>query len=47
MPELFDLLLHIDRYLLDLSSTYGVWVYGILFLIVFVETGLEIGRAHV
>jgi len=42
VAELFDLLLHIDRYLLDLTSMYGVWVYGILFLIIFVETGLVI-----
>ena len=42
MAELIDLLLHVDRYLLDLTGTYGVWVYGILFLIVFVETGLVI-----
>lgn len=42
VAELVDLLLHVDRYLLDLASAYGAWVYGILFLIVFVETGLVI-----
>ena len=42
MSEFIDLLLHVDRYLLDLVSTYGNWAYGILFLIIFVETGLVI-----
>jgi len=37
-----DILLHVDRYLLDLSTTYGVWIYAILFLVIFVETGLVI-----
>jgi membrane-associated protein len=40
MPELLDLLLHVDTYLLDLVATYGVWIYGILFVVVFAETGL-------
>jgi len=40
MPEFLDLLLHVDAYLLDLVATYGVWIYGILFVIVFAETGL-------
>ena len=40
MAELVDLLLHTDVYLQQLVTTYGVWIYGILFLIVFAETGL-------
>jgi membrane-associated protein len=40
VTELIDLLLHVDRYLLDLVATYGPWIYAILFLIVFAETGL-------
>jgi membrane-associated protein len=40
MRELIDLVLHVDRYLLELVATYGAWVYGVLFLIVFAETGL-------
>jgi membrane-associated protein len=40
MAELLDLVLHVDVYLLDLVSTYGAWVYAVLFLIVFAETGL-------
>jgi membrane-associated protein len=39
---LFDLLLHVDRYLLHLVNTYGVWVYAVLFLVVFAETGLVV-----
>src|SRR5262245_3140672 len=40
--ELFDFLLHFDRHLLEIIRHYGSWVYGILFAIVFVETGLVI-----
>ena len=42
MPELIDLLLHVDRYLLELAASYGTWIYGILFVIVFAETGLVV-----
>ena len=42
MAELVDLLLHVDRYLLELVADYGVWIYAILFLIVFAETGLVV-----
>lgn len=42
MGELIDLLLHVDRYLLELIATYGVWIYVILFAIVFAETGLVV-----
>jgi len=38
--SLLDFILHIDNYLFLLIQDYGIWVYGILFLIVFVETGL-------
>ena len=42
MTELLDLLLHVDVYLLDLVANYGIWVYAILFLIIFAETGLVV-----
>jgi len=42
VAQFLDLFLHVDRYLLDLSATYGVWIYLILFLVVFIETGLVI-----
>lgn len=39
---LVDFILHIDRHLQDFVIAYGPWVYGLLFLIVFVETGLVV-----
>lgn len=37
-----DVVLHLDRHLVELLSQYGIWVYGILFLIVFAETGFVV-----
>ena len=37
-----DFLLHSDKKLLELVATYGSWVYGILFAIVFAETGFVV-----
>ncbi len=37
-----EIMLHLDTHLYELVSGYGVWVYGILFLIIFAETGLVI-----
>ena len=37
-----DLFLHIDVHLLELAMTYGLWVYAILFLIIFLETGVVV-----
>lgn len=37
-----DFLLHVDRHLVDLVQNYGQWVYAILFVIVFCETGLVV-----
>ena len=42
MADLIDLVLHVDVYLLDLVTTYGAWIYGVLFAIVFAETGLVV-----
>jgi membrane-associated protein len=42
VSELVDLLLNVDTYLLQLVADYGVWIYGILFAIVFAETGLVV-----
>jgi membrane-associated protein len=39
---LIDFIVHIDQYLEVFVQTYGVWVYALLFLIVFVETGLVV-----
>jgi membrane-associated protein len=37
---LIDFILHLDRHLTDIVNQYGTLTYAILFLIVFVETGL-------
>ena len=37
-----DFILHIDVHLSELFSQYGLWIYGILFLIIFCETGLVV-----
>ena len=37
-----NFILHINRHLTELSAQYGVWIYAILFVIVFCETGLVI-----
>lgn len=39
---IIDFILHIDVHLAELVAEYGVWVYGILFLILFCETGLVV-----
>jgi membrane-associated protein len=42
LKQFIDVLLHLDRYLAALSAEYGVWIYAILFLIIFCETGLVV-----
>src|SRR3954467_7117108 len=37
-----DLVLHLDKHLVELLANYGLWVYGILFAIVFAETGFVV-----
>jgi membrane-associated protein len=37
-----DFILHVDQHLLDLFNQYGLWIFGILFLIIFCETGLVV-----
>jgi membrane-associated protein len=39
MP-LIDFILHIDQHLKSFIELYGTWVYGVIFLIIFCETGL-------
>lgn len=40
--EIFDFILHIDKYLADLIGYFGSWTYVMLFAIVFAETGLVV-----
>ena len=39
---LIDFILHVDKYLEAFVANYGAWVYALLFLIVFVETGVVV-----
>ena len=39
---MIDFILHLDTHLLALAHDYGYWVYGILFAIIFAETGLVV-----
>jgi len=39
---LFDIVLHLDKHLTELVAAYSLWVYAILFLIIFCETGLVV-----
>jgi len=40
--KIFDFFLHLDKYLGEIIRMYGVWTYLILFLIIFMETGLVV-----
>ena len=39
---LIDFVLHMDVYLNDIITDYGVWTYGILFFVIFLETGFVV-----
>jgi len=40
--SLIDIFLHLDIYLAQLIQTYGAWIYAILFVVIFCETGLVV-----
>lgn len=42
LSQLADLFLHLDKHLTVIISHYGTWTYVILFLVIFVETGVVI-----
>ncbi|HXW05902.1 MAG TPA: DedA family protein, partial [Vicinamibacterales bacterium] len=42
MGAAIDFILHLDKHLFELTASYGGWVYGLLFAIVFAETGLVV-----
>ncbi|TGE09928.1 DedA family protein [Hymenobacter fodinae] len=42
IKHLIDFVLHLDKHLTELVQDYGVWTYAILFLIIFVETGVVV-----
>lgn len=39
---LIDFILNVDQHLIEFAVNYGIWIYAILFLIIFVETGLVV-----
>ncbi|MBI5179025.1 MAG: DedA family protein [Nitrospinae bacterium] len=42
LTTLIGMMMHLDQHLHTLTTEYGVWVYAILFLIIFAETGLVV-----
>lgn len=42
MTEIIDVFLHLDVHLNEWAGALGVWLYALLFLIVFCETGLVV-----
>ena len=42
LAQFIDIVLHLDTHLAALLADYGTWVYAILFLIIFCETGLVV-----
>jgi membrane-associated protein len=42
MTFLLDFVIHIDRYLEAFVISYGMWVYALLFVVIYVETGLVV-----
>jgi membrane-associated protein len=42
LVKLFDIIVHLDRYVIDLINQYGLWTYLILFVTIFCETGLVV-----
>lgn len=42
LAQFVDIILHLDKHLAVLVAEYGVWIYAILFVIIFCETGLVV-----
>jgi membrane-associated protein len=42
LAQFIDIMLHLDKHLAVLVQQYGLWIYGILFFIVFAETGFVV-----
>jgi membrane-associated protein len=42
MSSLLDLFLHLDKYMADVIRNYGMWTYGLLFFVIFMETGFVV-----
>jgi membrane-associated protein len=42
LQQLIQFILHIDKHLFDICAQYGAWVYAILFVVIFCETGFVV-----
>ena len=42
IKSLMDFILHVDEHLFVMIQEYGLWVYILLFIVIFVETGLVV-----
>ncbi|MEI2692170.1 MAG: DedA family protein [Anaerolineae bacterium] len=42
ISQLFDFILHIDTYLSQIIAQYGAWTLAVLFVIIFIETGVVV-----
>ena len=42
LTQFIDIMLHLDKHLAVLVQQYGLWIYGILFFIIFAETGFVV-----
>jgi membrane-associated protein len=42
LAQFIDIVLHLDKHLAILVQQYGLWIYGILFFIIFAETGFVV-----
>ncbi|MDR0901348.1 MAG: DedA family protein, partial [Opitutaceae bacterium] len=42
VKKLIDFILHIDQHLALIIAQYGLWTYGVLFLVIFAETGFVV-----
>ena len=40
--KIVDFVLHVDTYLTDIITRYGGWTYGLLFFVIFMETGFVV-----
>src|SRR5512136_2697415 len=42
LQDFLEIIIHLDRHLFDLCTQYGAWVYAILFVVIFCETGFVV-----